>query len=146
MSANARHMAGDFPGNDDNCALWQRHERDDDVVRRQTLWRFVNERMRELDRRRASDEVANERRPTKWARCECGRTACTVVIRISPHDYDRLARARMTSFVVAPSHEVPSADRVIVRCADFTIVEAVGQAATIASVAFEERRACTSTP
>lgn len=64
--------------------------------------------------------------------CECSDADCTVRIRVSGSDYERI-RAEPTHFVVVPGHETAGIERIVTRTDGFCVVEKGGEAAEIAS-------------
>lgn len=95
------------------------------AARNQSLFRDVNERVREinggLDSPRSLDE---------WL-CECADNGCTARIALTIQEYERV-RDDPTHFIVAPDHVFPEVERVIERQDDYWVVEKLGQAAAVA--------------
>lgn len=54
--------------------------------------------------------------------CECADAGCTKVIRLSGREYDDVRDIR-GRFAVAPGHDRPSTDRVVMRCERYLVVE-----------------------
>ena len=63
--------------------------------------------------------------------CECGRLDCRERVAMTAGEYAAV-RARSTTFVVFPGHEIPDAERVIETTERYTVVEKQGEAAGIA--------------
>jgi predicted NBD/HSP70 family sugar kinase len=98
------------------------------LVLRQVLWRFVNERIFELDARQ--DGAAAD--DTVWARCECGRRGCEETLAVGRSQYAE-TRAAPTRFLVAPGHEFADFQRRTAAADGFVVVETVGEAAAVAA-------------
>ena len=65
--------------------------------------------------------------------CECGRTDCIQIIRLSLADYEQ-ARQKGTFFACAPGHEITGdgIGRVVRRTSSFVIMEKLGIAGAVA--------------
>ena len=63
--------------------------------------------------------------------CECGDEDCTLGIRLSPHEYE-VVRREETQFVLAPGHERPEVEDVVVEQEGWIVVRKRGEAAEIA--------------
>jgi hypothetical protein len=109
----------------------------------------------ETTRRIAENEArfraANERVEEAWTRlgaseqtlpfvCECGRTDCLLVLRLTVDQYEQ-GRRNPRLFLCAPGHEITGDDigRVVQRESSFVIVEKLGEAGTIAERADPRR-------
>jgi hypothetical protein len=77
------------------------------VVSNETLFREVNERVKELEERFGADE------PTMQFVCECGDAACADRISLTPDEYESV-RADPTHFAVASGHELPDLETLVV--------------------------------
>lgn len=64
-------------------------------------------------------------------RCECALLECNGAITIRLEDYERVRR-NGRRFVVLPGHEVPAAEDIVERGADWVVVEKRGQAGAVA--------------
>jgi hypothetical protein len=97
------------------------------AARNQSLFREVNERMREVARHDDWYPVEQE------AFCECADESCMRRIMVGPAQYERI-REHSAWFVVAPNngHVVPEAERVIERHESYWVVEKVREAAAVA--------------
>lgn len=60
-------------------------------------------------------------------RCECARTGCTQMLKLTGAAYEHL-RAHSRRFAVAPGHEDPSVEDVVERCPGYLVVEKRSQA------------------
>jgi hypothetical protein len=109
----------------------------------------------ETTRRIAENEsrfrAANERVEEAWARlgaseqtlpfvCECGRTDCLVVLRLTVDQYEQ-GRRNPRFFLCAPGHEITGdgIGRVVQRESTFVVVEKLGEAGAIAEQADPRR-------
>jgi len=63
--------------------------------------------------------------------CECGRIECDMRIPMTAPEYEQ-ARAKSTTFVVAPGHQLPEVERVVETTERYVLVEKVGEAAAVA--------------
>jgi hypothetical protein len=63
--------------------------------------------------------------------CECGRLECDQRVPMTASEYHE-ARARSTTFVVAPGHQLPEIERVIGATDRYVLVEKQGEAAAVA--------------
>ena len=59
--------------------------------------------------------------------CECGVAGCSDPITIPAEAYEKV-RAHPARFVVARSHVIPEAERVVERSGDYVVVEKIGEA------------------
>src|SRR5215210_6548292 len=99
----------------------------EDVATTQSLFREVNERIKEVGKQTGSFAYPSE------AICECAQAECSELISISKEGYERL-RSRPTWFAVFPSdaHVFPEVERVIDRHGGYWIVEKFDQAGALA--------------
>jgi hypothetical protein len=63
--------------------------------------------------------------------CECSSTECMKVVSVSREEYEAV-REGASTFIVAPGHEEPEIEDVIVRHSGFSVVEKRGNAAAVA--------------
>jgi len=95
------------------------------AARNQSLFRDVNERVREI----------NGGLDSPWSRdewlCECADNGCTARIGLTIQEYERV-RDDPTHFIVAPDHVFPEVERVIERQENYWVVEKLGEAAAVA--------------
>jgi len=89
--------------------------REERVARNETLFREVNERIRQVNAGVATEEEAD-------FLCECGDDSCTQPIALTPREYEQV-RLDATHFVVAPGHVVADIERVVEKNARFAVVE-----------------------
>jgi hypothetical protein len=95
----------------------------------QTIFREMNEWTREEGDAGAGD--GSERSMDTYL-CECGDERCTAPIRLTRVEYEAV-RAYPTRFALAPNHENPEIDSLIVENERFaTIEKSFGEAARIA--------------
>lgn len=89
---------------------------------------------RELNEATTSPTAANE---SQSVVCECGATDCAQPLEISPGTYSEV-RSHPARFVIAPGHEIPEAEQVIERSAQYLLVEKIGEA-RVEAIAQAER-------
>lgn len=63
--------------------------------------------------------------------CECGKLECAERVPMTASEYAE-ARARSTTFVVAPGHELLEIERVVATTDRYRLVEKQGEAAVVA--------------
>jgi hypothetical protein len=64
--------------------------------------------------------------------CECGDGTCTAPILLTPTEYEAV-RSEPTRFAIAPNHENPEIDSVLIEYERYTVVDkSFGQASEIA--------------
>jgi hypothetical protein len=97
---------------DGEAQLTPRQER---LVRNETLFRQVNERLKELGE---SFSVVAERADFI---CECSNEACTEHIALALEEYERV-RADPTHFVLVKGHEVPEIESVAYELGDRLVI------------------------
>jgi hypothetical protein len=86
--------------------------REERVAKNETLFREVNERIRDVTRYEGEVEFL----------CECGDPTCAEPVVMSVPEYERV-RADATHFLVVPGHVVPDVERVVGGTDRFTVVE-----------------------
>jgi hypothetical protein len=99
------------------------------VAKNESLFREVNERIRELE------ETFVEREPGNTLAsfvCECATTGCTTRVEATLDEYE-LARRRPTRFLVAPGHARPEFERIVLKTDRFELVEKFGEAGEVAT-------------
>jgi hypothetical protein len=102
-----------------------------EVGRQQSLFRDVNERIKDLA---ASFEVAD----TIEIVCECGQEGCAEQFELPLVEYERL-RLIPTHFAVLPGHEIPNVERIVEDHGRFMVVEKVGEGA-VTAIRLDPRR------
>ena len=107
-------------------------EREARGARTQSLFRDVNERVREIN-----EEFSVGLPPGDWV-CECADDSCTERLSISPDEYETV-RANPKRFAVAPSHVYPEIEDVVAQHDPFWVVEKRGLAGELAA-AVDPRR------
>jgi hypothetical protein len=100
-----------------------RHER---LVRNETLFREVNERIEEV----ATHSSASADHLYDFL-CECSNADCTLLLHLTQPEYEQ-ARNEPDTFVVAPGHELPEIERVVSRTERYQLVKKHGEAAEFA--------------
>lgn len=96
----------------------------------------MNERERRIGENEAYWRQVNELAPPDPGMlndvfCECGRLECRERVSMTAAEYASV-RARSTTFVVVPGHEIVDAERVIQTTDRYNVVEKEGAAARIA--------------
>ena len=91
-----------------------------EAARRQSLFRTVNDRIRELVSSDAPDFL-----------CECVKLECLQLMQVPIAEYERI-RLTPTRFLVKPGHVLPEAERVTESTDSYIVVEKVGAAAPVA--------------
>lgn len=103
----------------------EQYEREVRAARNQSLFRAVNEKIREM----------NEAFATVTAEfaiaCECADTHCINTLQIAPADYDEV-RAAPRRFAVLPGHVIPEVELVVDETPEYVIVEKIAKAAELA--------------
>lgn len=97
------------------------------VAKNETLFREVNERIKEVNEPLALEE------PSDYL-CECGSRDCTEPISLTPAEYEQV-RSEPTHFAVVSGHVVPNVESVVVEKDRYVIVEK--SAPTAARIAIE---------
>ena len=89
------------------------------IAENEALYREVNERVHESDRKRVEGSPADLR----WDFvCECGEETCRQPIRMTGAEYETL-RANPVRFAVVPGHERPEVEYVVERNEHFVVIE-----------------------
>ena len=101
------------------------------VADNETLFREVNERVKEVNLEFAADQPAD-------FLCECGRVDCTQPVALTLAEYEAVRRDP-THFAVAPGHEFPDIERVLSQTERFAVVEKVAPGAAKIAVERDPR-------
>jgi hypothetical protein len=99
----------------------------DELARRQTMFREVNENIASL-----TDLLAETGHQIFI--CECSDTACAESLDLTAEEYDAV-RAHPTRFAVRPGHQITEIERVVDGNGRFLVVEKIGRAGDIAQTA-----------
>jgi hypothetical protein len=91
-------------------------------IRNETLFRTVNERMKEIDDRLDTFVVGAPAADREEFFCECDRVECMARLPMTRAQYEAV-RAHSVRFVVLPGHEDPEIEQVIETHAHFLVVE-----------------------
>jgi hypothetical protein len=91
-------------------------------MRNETLFRIVNERMKEIDDRLDTFVVGAPAADREEFVCECDRLDCMARLPMTRAHYEAV-RAHSVRFVVLPGHEDPEIEEVIETHARFLVVE-----------------------
>ena len=97
------------------------HERAVQAAKDQSLFREVNEQMRELNE--AFETATRESRFV----CECANRDCLDHVSVTLEEYEEIRRVP-THFVVAPGHVYRDVERVVWAVEEHVVVEKVGDA------------------
>jgi hypothetical protein len=89
--------------------------REERVARNETLFREVNERIKQVNVTLATAEATD-------FLCECGDESCTLPISLTLAEYEAV-RAEATHFAVVPGHVVPDIERVVAQNDRYLVVE-----------------------
>ena len=96
--------------------------REERIAKNETLWREVNERIRDVTKYDGDIEFL----------CECGDPTCAQPIAMAVREYEEV-RAEPTHFLVVPGHVVPDVETVVDTHERYTIVaKRAGEPAAIA--------------
>ncbi|HEY2311581.1 MAG TPA: hypothetical protein VGH46_10785 [Gaiellaceae bacterium] len=96
--------------------------REERLARNETLFRSVNENIEEAATSSQFDDHTFE------FFCECSNIDCTRLLPMTVSEYERV-RADPKQFVVAPGHELPEIEYVVVRKDAYQVVIKEGDAA-----------------
>jgi len=100
-------------------------ERETRLVANEARFRDLNEQIDEIATTHGTDDHLYE------FFCECANLDCTLRLPLTLAVYE-FTRARSDQFVVAPGHELPEIERVIVHTESYEIVRKQGEAAEFA--------------
>lgn len=95
------------------------------AARNQSLFRAVNERLKEMN------DAFAQFADTYAITCECADVNCIETVEITPDQYSQV-RAQPRQFVVRASHVLPEAERVVREDDGYVVVEKFGVAGAIA--------------
>jgi hypothetical protein len=96
----------------------------DELARRQTVFREVNENIASLTNLLSETDY-------QLFICECSDTDCAESVDLSADEYEAV-RASGSRFVVKPGHQLAGIERVVEGNGRFIVVEKIGRAADIA--------------
>lgn len=91
------------------------NERKRRIGENEAIFRGVNEEVRGLN------ATLSTVRNTMRVVCECGTRSCTVQFEIPRDEYAKV-RADSTLFVIRPGHDLPEAEKVVIKTTDYWIV------------------------
>ena len=100
--------------------------RQERLVRNETLFREVNERIEEV-----ATQSAGSAGHLYDFLCECSNADCTLLLHMTQPEYEQ-ARTDPDTFVVAPGHELPEIEEVVSRTERYQLVKKRGDAAEFA--------------
>ena len=103
---------------------------------RHVVFVSMDERQRRIAENEAFWRQLNELSPPEPGMlnavfCECGRLECSERVPVTAAEYD-VVRARATTFLVVPGHELTDVEHVVDSNERFRIVEKEGEAAEVA--------------
>lgn len=101
------------------------------MARNETLFREVNERIKDVNEHLGTQEEAD-------FICECGDDECTAPISVTLAEYEGVRRDG-TRFAVVPDHVVDDVERVVSRNERFAVVEKTEPEAAAVAVAEDPR-------
>ncbi|HSK17000.1 MAG TPA: hypothetical protein VK915_12650 [Gaiellaceae bacterium] len=105
--------------------------REERVARNETLFREVNERIKQVNAPLATAEEAD-------FLCECGDQECTEPISLTVAEYEAVRR-EATHFAVSPGHVFPEIEVVVTETERYTVVAKVDPDAAEAAEARDPR-------
>ena len=97
------------------------------LARNETLFREVNERIEEV----AVSHGPGDGHVYEFL-CECSNADCTLRVPLSSAAYEAV-RGHPAQFVLAPGHELPEIEVVVLRTEDYQVVRKRGEAAEVAA-------------
>ena len=96
------------------------------AARNQSMFRAVNERLREMN------EGFSSLAGTSTITCECADPECVEPLEITPDEYAAV-RHEAAQFAVLPGHVYPDVERVVQELDGHTVVEKIGVGSEIAA-------------
>jgi len=99
--------------------------REERLARNESLFREINERVREIAAAHGTD------RHLYSFHCECSNTDCTLRVTVAVSDYERV-RAHGSRFLVATGHNLPDIERVVEQHETWWVIEKEGAAGDLA--------------
>ena len=100
--------------------------RQERLVRNETLFREVNERIEEV----ATHSGGSPDHLYDFL-CECSNADCTLLLHLTQLEYEQ-ARSDPDTFVVAVGHELPEIEKIVARTDRYQLVKKQGEAAEFA--------------
>jgi hypothetical protein len=100
-------------------------ERERRLAENELLFRSLNEKVEQIARSHGTDQHVYE------FMCECSNLGCDLRLRLTLAEYER-ARSDPAAFAVAPGHELPEIEDVILRAPGYQLVRKLGEAAELA--------------
>jgi hypothetical protein len=102
--------------------LDQMDAREERLARNETLFRSVNENIEQAATSAQIDDHTFE------FFCECSNLDCTLLLPMTVSEYEQV-RADPKQFVVAPGHDLPEIEIVVLRTSEYQVVVKEGEAA-----------------
>lgn len=97
--------------------------REERLARNESLFRSVNERIEEV----AAPARGDEDHQFEFF-CECSNAGCNLLLPMTVSEYEAV-RKDPRQFIVAPGHELPDIETVVVRERTYEVVRKQGEAA-----------------
>jgi hypothetical protein len=94
------------------------------LAQNESIFRSVNERIEE-----AATSGVRDAHVFEFV-CECSNADCNLMLPMTVAEYERV-RADPTQFVVAPGHDLPEIETVVVRRGGYQVVKKHGEAARL---------------
>jgi hypothetical protein len=110
----------DWPGDEDGII----DSRERRVIRNETLFREVNERIEDVSEDVPGSEFIG-------FLCECGENTCLEQIELTQEEYEQV-RSVPDHFAIKPGHEHPDFERVLNQEERYAVIDKVGQAEDVA--------------
>jgi hypothetical protein len=107
-------------------------DREDRIARNESLFREVNERIRDVPPEGPEPEHSG-------FLCECGDAACTETVLLSLEEYEAV-RSDPATFAVLPTHVIEDVEEVVARTDRFVTVRKYPEEAAIANDTDPRRR------
>lgn len=101
--------------------------REQRLAKNEVMFRGLNERVARIAATQSDNDADGH---VYEFLCECSNADCTFRVSLTLQAYE-VVRADPTQFVVAPGHELPEIEEVIVRATGYQIVRKLGEAADL---------------
>lgn len=99
--------------------------REQRLARNESLFREINERVREIASKHGADVHLYE------FYCECSNKDCTLRVELGLPDYERI-RTHGNRFLVAPGHNLPEIELIVEQTEGWWVIEKEGEAGAFA--------------
>jgi hypothetical protein len=101
--------------------------REQRLAKNEVMFRHLNERVARIAAAHSDNDADGH---VYEFLCECSNADCTLRVSLTLRAYE-VVRADPTQFVVAPGHDLPEIEEVIVRARGYQIVRKLGDAADL---------------